>query len=379
MKLNKYVGGSIAALAAAAIAVGSVLPAQADPTRPYAAAGSDTIQDVWNALTNDGAASPFGDIASYDAFDGSGVAADTVMIKPKTLAPWVTRPSGSGDGVKSLSASWNSANHIFKTKDLFTSSAIDFARSSGGPSVSGSALTFIPFARDAVSIAFNPTTGLTSLDLTTAQIKELYSGVDDSANSVVTFVSGQPQINGVAVHPKLPQAASGTRKFFLAAAGVTALASYVDGAATFGENNGTFIPNDGDLVPFSAGQWIAQANGQIPGLENTTTGLALAAINGQAAVNGTAPTITPGALYGTATLGNYTAPPATGVGAFSRDTYDVIPTQFLSGTPKQANLVAALTSGLNGASQKTTIKKYGFGTLSYLTDASKYLSSAYTN
>ena len=301
------------------------------------------------------------------------------MIKPKTLAPWVTRPSGSGDGVKSLSASWNSANHIFKTKDLFTSSAIDFARSSGGPSVSGSALTFIPFARDAVSIAFNPTTGLTSLDLTTAQIKELYSGVDDSANSVVTFVSGQPQINGVAVHPKLPQAASGTRKFFLAAAGVTALASYVDGAATFGENNGTFIPNDGDLVPFSAGQWIAQANGQIPGLENTTTGLALAAINGQAAVNGTAPTITPGALYGTATLGNYTAPPATGVGAFSRDTYDVIPTQFLSGTPKQANLVAALTSGLNGASQKTTIKKYGFGTLSYLTDASKYLSSAYTN
>ena len=59
MKLNKYVGGSIAALAAAAIAVGSVLPAQADPTRPYAAAGSDTIQDVWNALTNDGAASPF--------------------------------------------------------------------------------------------------------------------------------------------------------------------------------------------------------------------------------------------------------------------------------------------------------------------------------
>src|SRR5215475_11509682 len=88
---------------AAAAAVVFASPAFADPVRPYAAVGSDTIQDVWNGLTNDSTAvAP--SIASYNA-TSNGVAYQT--IQTKTGGDWFARPNGSGDGAKALSAVWD--------------------------------------------------------------------------------------------------------------------------------------------------------------------------------------------------------------------------------------------------------------------------------
>lgn len=385
MKHTKLITGGLAALASAALVVGSSLPAHAEPVRPYAATGSDTTQDVWNGLTNDGA--PLSAIANYDAFDGSGVAADTQLIKTKSNGIWFTRPAGSGNGVRSLTAAWDPAKPQWKNKTL-ANEEVDFARSSSGPSAAGTDLTYIPFARDAVSIAINTSTGISAVNLTTGQIKELYTGVDDTANDVVTFDgTGKPLLTGIAVQPKIPQQGSGTRSFFLTAAGVTAaqFATYISdpaGAAGLPENSTAAIPNGGDLIPFSAAQWIAQSNGATTA-PAALTNVELASINGQAPTTGTAPALAPGALYGAKSAGNYTPLTTSGAGTFARDVYNVIPTFFRgtdanrASTPKQANLVSTLTTGLNTGASKAIISRFGFGTLGYLTTTSTYRSAAW--
>ncbi|WP_182377533.1 hypothetical protein [Nocardioides sp. WS12] len=381
MKLNKYVGGSIAALATAAVVVSSALPAHAEPVRPYAAAGSDTTQDVWNGLTNDGG--PLSSIASYDAFDGTGVANDNQLIKSKSTGTWFVRPSGSGNGVKALSGTWDSANHIWKGKSL-VNEEIDMARSSSGPSGANDDLTYVPMGRDAVSIAFNTSSGLpSSLNLSTSQIQELYRGVDDNTNDgavVVAITGGVPTINGITVDPKIPQSGSGTRSFFLSAIGgqPASWPSYIT-EDNLPENNGSAIPNGGDLIPFSVAQWIAQHN-VIPGIANSTTAsMSISSINAQAPTTGTSPNLAPGALYGSNTLGTYGTPPVPGTGTFNRDVYDVIPTLFTQGsaTPKQGVLVTSITATLSGAAGTTIVKRYGFGKLGYLTNASNYKHGSY--
>lgn len=389
----KAVIGGLAVLATTAGLLASTMTgASADPTRPYAATGSDTTQDVWNGLTNDfGAVAP--SIASWDAFAGTDTGS---QIKTKTGGNWFVRPAGSGNGQKSVSAVWDSA---YTAHDWPTGSGVtlnhedvDFARSSSGPTA-GTGLKFLPFGRDAMSVAYNTTGGLTGLNLTTGQITELYSGVDNAADSVVTF-SAQPatvgttvSVNGVAVHPKIPQSGSGTRAFFLSAIGVSgsgqpALAPYISdpgGTAQGGlpENDGSVLTNDGDLICFSAAQWIAQANGK---QANTTAGLALANINGQAPTTGSSPTMSAGALFGAKNVsGDYNVVPGTGVGVFNRDVYNVIPTSFIAGTSKQQALVSILASsgGIYGAGGKSVIKAFGFGTLSYATVSANWLDGAW--
>lgn len=381
MKHTKLITGGLAALASAALVVGSSLPAHAEPVRPYAATGSDTTQDVWNALTNDGG--PLTSVANYDAFDGTGVAADTQLIKTKTAGVWFTRPAGSGNGVKSLSGTWDPANHTWKGKQL-VNEEVDFARSSSGPSGSNADLNYIPFARDAVSLAVNTSSGITALNLTTGQVKELYTGVDDTADSVVTFdANGKPLVNGTAVQPKIPQQGSGTRNFFLSAIGLTSVPtfpSYISDPASGGlaENTTASIPNGGDLIPFSAAQWIAQNNGAL-NAPAPLTNVELVSLNGQAPTTGTAPSLAPGALFGAKVGTSYNTPPTPGVGVFNRDTYDVIPALFRGGsaTAKQSNLVSTLTSGLNATAAKTIINRYGFGTLGYLTTSSTYRTGSF--
>jgi ABC-type phosphate transport system substrate-binding protein len=370
MKLSmKFVSGGVALAATAALVSAAVVPANADPTRPFAATGSDTTESVWNGLTNDGG--PFASIASYNAFDGVNAAdSPQSVILTKTTGKWFKRPAGSGNGVKALSAVWDPSNHSWGGVNLGPGEEIDFARSSSGPSGTGSDLTYIPFARDAVSIVYKGA-ALGALNLTTNQIIELYTGVDDAGDSTVTFSGGLPLIDGTSVTPNIPQSGSGTRNFFLGAIGNPTLASYVDDTAN-PENDGTVLESDGDLIPFSAANWIAQKN-NVPGAANTVAGLSIATINGQAPTTGTAPNLTPGALYGPTVAGNHTTPPSSGTGVFNRDTYNVVPSTFISaGTTKQANLVGILTSGMGPATVKAIIKKYGFGTLSYNGTSSQF-------
>jgi hypothetical protein len=393
LKKKALIGGVAALASTAAILSSTMAPASADPTRPYAATGSDTIQDVWNGLTNDFGA-PIPSVASWNAFEGNpGSDAAKSFIQSKTGGAWFLRPSGSGAGIQSLSAAWDPSfsSHLYPagTGQPLTHQDVDFARSSGGP-VAGTGLKFIPFARDAVSVAFKPSGALAAgLNLTTVQITELYSGVDNTSDPVVTF-SAQPStastvvsVNGVAVHPKVPQNASGTRKFFLAAIGVAsggstpALAPYIadPGTAAQGgvpENDGSVLANPGDLIPFSAAQWIAQENGKAT---DSRAGLALANVNGLTATTGATPDV-PGTLFGAKNPGgDFTTAPTGGVGQFNRDTYDVVPTAFIGGTSKQQALVDTLGSqtGVYGSQAKAVIKSYGFGFLTYGGNSANWL------
>jgi hypothetical protein len=374
---KKLLTVGIAAVACAVVAA----PAFADPVRPYAAVGSDTIQDVWNGLTNDSTAvAP--SIASYNATsDGNAYQ----LIQTKTGGAWFARPNGSGDGAKALSDVWDPADTTNTwsaggVTSTLNHQDVDFSRSSSGP-VAGTGLTYAAFARDAVSVAYFTQTGLAAgQNFTTVQLKELYSGVADPSDTsgVVTFDgSGMPSVNGTPVHPLIPQQSSGTRKFFLGAIGVTTLASYISDPATGGipENNGGPIDTAGDIIPFSAAQWISQNTGKA--INTLNSNLAIANINGKTAVSGTGTAMTQGTLFGTKSIsGDYSDTPGAGAGVFERDTYVVYPTAFSAAgaTSKQTTLVSILTGisagQIGSTAAKSIIKSYGFGTLSYFGQSS---------
>lgn len=386
MKHKKTLASSVAVLAVAGL-VATVTPAVADPSpaafRTYAAVGSDTTDPVWNGLTNgSGATIPV--VASYDAFGSA-------TITPKSGGATFNRPAGSTEGVKALSAAWDPTySPRSYGGGLLNAQEVDFARSSSGP-LTGTGLTYLPFARDAVGVAFRTATGLTTLSLTTDELKEIYTAVDPApgtADQVTTTGTGTAatavQVNGVQVFPLIPQQGSGTRSFFLGAIGVaaTSFPTYIsDLAAPNGvpENDIAALSSAGQLIPFSAARYIKDANAGL------TTGRGIATLNGQAATSGSAPTLTPGALFGTLSGSDY-VPLSGGTHPFARDTYNVVPTAFtVSGaTAAQTTLVNRLTQvgtslakGVGHADSKTIIRSYGLGTLNYLGDTSKWLSGAY--
>jgi ABC-type phosphate transport system substrate-binding protein len=313
-----------AALGASVLALGA--PAQADPISgfaPYVGVGSDTTQDVMNAIAGDvpGVTGVATNVASYDAFGSA-------QITTKKGGPAFDRPAGSGAGVKALSDALTGTPY----NGVDITGQVQFARSSSGPSVSGSQLTYVPFGRDAVSYAYRGTAAKIG-SLTTAQLNAVYS-----AATPVT-------INGVKVIGVLPQSSSGTRKFFLSAIGVTTVgASVVQTDSP--ENDGSILTGPNKIVPFSAAQWIAQNNGLVT---NTTSGVALGSPNGKAAVTGTTTLKPVAAFYNSAPYGRYV--------------YNVIPTS-ATGTGALAKLFVGSTSTLCKASGQAIVKKFGFAAIS---------------
>ena len=362
-----------ASLATAGLALSA--PAYADPTpsgtyRALVGVGSDTIQDVMNALAGDTvngksyaatAATADGDgIASYNAVDPTtGAAAGNIQTRAN--GPVFPRPNGSGQGQTALSDSLT--NDSFQGGATAASAPIggqvDFARSSSGPSVAGSALTYIPLARDAVSYVAD---GSELQSLTPSQLHDIYTGA-------------LTEINGVTLHPFIPQPGSGTRKFFEAAIGVTDATlgadvtnTYVvDGTTTLVEENQAddIIVNSGDLVPFSAGSWIAQNNGIAP--DRSTTAAAAGAFIGSVQLTADA-------------AGTYTSPVTSTDGVlapnaayyndatFGRDVYNVVPTRELDSTSLFFNkaiydlfaTVGSHVAVLDSASAQTVISSFGF-------------------
>lgn len=360
------VSASVLILGLAGVTLASANPMTAG--RPYAAVGSDTTQDVWNGLTNSG---PLKTVASYDAFGQPA----NITLETGTV---LSRPAGSGAGVKALSAAHNDANHVYKDSagNAFTLGPADIsiARSSSSPSVAGNDLTFLPFARDAVSVAYVDSTGTTSLDLTTEQIKNIFTCTAGAGVSIDT--AGKPVFNGLTLTPKLPQAGSGTRSFFLKAAGITVSTSCIPAAnQTFAENSGTALVGEGDIIPFSAAQWIAQKNGATP---NTTSAVQhIADIDSLKAVDpaSTGASLKPGTLFGNPGL-----VPASAVGTFARDTYNVVPTAIQTSTSgRDAILRNTVTSLLKTTSSKSIISKFGFKNIDYAGDWAKGKPSGFTN
>ncbi|MEV6053115.1 Ig-like domain repeat protein [Streptomyces sp. NPDC052107] len=314
-------------VAAAAVAGGLALtsPAHADPTpagtfRKLVGVGSDTTQDVLNALAGDTvnkksyadtavkSASGAG-IASYDAIE-PGTGSTTSNITTRSGGPSFLRPNGSGKGRLALSESLTGDKYP-DSSGVAIKNQIDFARSSSGPSTSGTTLTYIPFARDAVGVAVKGS----ALDtLTVDQLHDIYSGT-------------LTKVNGQTVHPKIPQSGSGTRKFFLSAIGLTDATLSPD-IPTVQENQAdSAVEEDGALVPFSVGSWIAQNNDVAPDYSKQAAadGAHLAAVQLPGDTGATTPVITVNGKLSPVTAYYENA-------TFGRDVYNVVPSRAIDPT-----------------------------------------------
>jgi hypothetical protein len=146
---------------------------------------------------------------------------------------------------------------------------VDFARSSSAPSSSfvGTDLTFIPFARDAVTFAVSAASdfprdiavGDASQDALSPApftLRNIYRGT-------VTRYSDS-DFNQVTIRPIIPQSGSGTRSFWLSALGLTEAAIVGTPTTSLGntaqEHDGSSVTQAGDIMPFSIAQFIAQGN-----------------------------------------------------------------------------------------------------------------------
>jgi ABC-type phosphate transport system substrate-binding protein len=337
---------AIAAVAAASVVVVAA-PAFADPTevRELAGVGSDTTQDVMNGLSqviadpNHTPANLL--IASYNA---TGSAQITTRGGTQATTCTINRPDGSGAGVKALRDDIAANTHC-----------LDFARSSSKPNSTTGQFTFIPFGLDAVTLA-KKTGSTLPANVTTQQLQRAYNCQNETTGA--TLPAGTfPTINGVTVHPLVPQPGSGTRKFWASTLGFNAdtLPSCVSDHAKDGssvqEHNGSALQRtvaaDGseDVMPFSIAQYIAQGNG-LPGVTDRRNGAVLESVDGAAPVSG-------GVLN--------TAFP------IHREVYNVVQTSRLTETDIKLAFVGA-TSKV--CSNSTTITNYGFGTVADCGDTS---------
>ncbi|GAA1954080.1 hypothetical protein [Agromyces allii] len=351
MNLKKMAAfGATVGVALACVGLSSA--AYAEPvSNSYSLVGSDTLQDSANAIINGtGAAGGFLRVTSSNTTLGNFDAFGSTAIQTKPGGPYFGRPSGSTAGVNALRASIlgtnYSGNAAIPAKAI--TGQVDIARSSSGPGANANTsglLAYVPYGRDAVGFAYKGGTGNWAT-LTAAQLKSIYE-------------CNTTEIDGVAVTPRIPQNGSGTRSFFLSAIGVTTLGSCVNDTNNTTPENDATVLGANQIIPFSAANWVSQANG-VAGV-NTTTAAGVAfgsALAGQAAFTGTAPNLVPNSAYYTDTK-------------FGRDTYLVVEyARINSADPKYdaglARLVNptvanSLTSfGTIGTSVGNVKKKFGF-------------------
>lgn len=338
----KFAKRAAMAASIAAVSVAMVAgTAHADPTevRELAGVGSDTTQDVMNgvgAVVADPNHLPANLlIASYNA-------TGTTPINTRgTTQCSIPRPDGSGAGVAALRSDITAGTHC-----------LDFARSSSAPNATGQ-FTFIPFAVDAVAPAVR--TGSTiGANIVAADLVHAYNC--QSTTGATLPVGTYPTLNGVTVHPLIPQAGSGTRKFWASKMGISAttLPWCVSDVAKDGtqvqEHDGSSLQRtvaaDGaeDVVPFSIAQWIAQSN-SIAGVTDRRHGAVLES------VGSVAPRNADGTL-------NTSFP-------YNREVYNVVQTTRLGEADLKLAFVGSTSKTCTAKYAGTTttvINKYGFGT-----------------
>ena len=340
-KHTKLRFGVVAAFAVAALTLGTAAPAFADPTGPkdLNGAGSDTTQDVMTGI-----AGVVTNLGNWDAVP----AGSNITVDGTTFA----RPIGSTEGVRALSSSIRGI--AFKTTVLPVGT-LDFARSSALRTETGTQLTYIPFARDAVTIAFNMASdfprdvalGVSGQPTNLFTLRNIYLG------TVTSFIDGGG--NTVTIRPLLPQSGSGTRTYWVGVLGTTEAALTAGGRATdigntVQEHDGRFLTTDGDIVPFSVSQWLAQSN-------NGTTNVVER--RGQAVLGGI-DTVKPVIYNGTRIATNPEFLP-------SRLVYNVVETRALTtSTPSATD--SALRAAFAGSSSAVCsaaaqIAQYGFATI----------------
>lgn len=354
LKKSKLRVGVVSAIAVAALAFGTAAPASADPVgyKPLNGVGSDTTQDVLGGL-----ASVIPNLGSFDAVG-------TPTIQTTSGGPAFTRPNGSGAGQLALSQAINGGT--YGTPAVAVAGQIDFARSSSGPSSSygtSGALTFIPFARDAVTYAVSTASdfprdiplGSSAQDAVSPApftLRNIYR------STVTSYVDAD--LNSVTIKPLVPQANSGTRSFWVVnALGLTeatlgSTVSATNNGVSVQEHDGTSILGAGDIVPFSIAQYIAQGNhGALP--------TAVAERRGNIAL-GNIGSVKP---YVFSSGGGIELNPSFPV---NRLVYNVVSTARLTGTSAADLALQAAFAGTTSqvCAAGATIKKYGFGTIGTL-------------
>jgi len=295
---SKFVAVS-AALGLAATLFATAPAANAEPVaNGPVVVGSDTLQDVLNALTN-GTTISGGNVRSTAGtapaanFDAYG----STTIQPKSLGKIFGRPNGSSDGVKALSRSIDGAPYTSATPgspaNVVITSQVDVARSSAGATVNATgALRYIPFGRDALTYAHSGGTNAVFENIDQATLKGLYE----------CTIS---QVGGTTIIPIVPQAGSGTRKDWMSKVGVTE-ASMKEvsegGCVEVGQEHDTQKLSDGRPFPanaitaMSAAQWVAQNTGA--GVDRRGAGILVGSpIAGTPAVTGTGTSMVPNAAY----------------------------------------------------------------------------------
>ncbi len=375
LKKTKTRLGVVAVSASLALALGATAPAYADPaagTYPIlAGVGSDTTQDVMNGI-----ASAVTSIGSYDA-----VGSSTIQTRASgTGSTAFTRPNGSGAGQIALSQAIQGNNY----NGVAVSGAIDFARSSSAPDAtlgSGGQLTFIPFARDAVTFAVSAASdfprdiplGSASQDSATTPpftLRNIYRSV------VTTYVDGD--LNTVTINPLIPQSGSGTTKFWASALGLTT--STFGGTVTSNNNglavqehDGTYVTGAGDIVPFSIAQYIAQGNHTAV---TSATGVALTERRGNIQL-GNIGSVKP-YVFTTGGIQLNTSFPVT------RLIFNVVSTARLNAATATSASDIALRAAFVGStsqvcSQSTIIKQFGFATIGSLCGNTSTYTQGYKN
>jgi hypothetical protein len=351
LKKTKLRLGVVAASAVIAVAFSATAPAYADPSgfKPIVGVGSDTTQDAVTGL-----ASVISNLGNYEA-------TGSATIQTRSGGPFFNRPVGSGNGQIALSDSINfGGGHLWNGVDI--TGQVDFARSSSGPSGSlvGTDLTFVPFARDAVSYAVSAASDFPrdiplgsaaqdSLPVAPFTLRNIYRSVSTS------FVDGD--FNTQTITPLLPQTGSGTRSFWIGQVGLTegTLGGTVtDRGNTVIEHDGTFVTGPGDIVPFSVAQYIAQGNhGALPTTVTERRG------NIQLGNIGSVKPYLPKAGGGITLNTSFPV---------NRLVFNVVSTARLSGTSAAdlALQAAFVGTGSSVCSASATIAQYGFGTIGAL-------------
>jgi ABC-type phosphate transport system substrate-binding protein len=250
---DKLLAGTAVLATVTALSAGTALADPPSGTNPQpnsvVSVGANTTQNLSDALSAswDKANPKKTQLYSWDALSKNGT--DNNIDTKRGCLP-IVRPNGSGPGIVALGD--NIKDPVAKSNYC-----IDFARSSRArKSTDPAATTFVPLALDSVTYASvkgsNAPANLTTQDLT-----EIYT-------CTVTNWDKFPGGKNAPIKPLLAQSGSGTVSFFLTAIGVTAPGKCVSEPATLEENEGTNpvftnkVAKD-EIIPFSAGDWVAQA------------------------------------------------------------------------------------------------------------------------
>ena len=369
---------AITAALGASFAGGS---ASADPKQltAFVGTGSDTTQDVMNALSghaNGGnftpaqssVASGQRQLISFNATNiGTGVSDN--CITPKVGGPTFLRPNGSTNGVRALSRSMDStgwgAAECGGITDI--SGLVDFARSSSGPqNAAATDLTYIPFGRDAVSFAYYRAGGAGGpvTSLTRPQLTSLFTTgslvVSNGVENVTIIPCGIQTGSGTFTFWNTVHAASATEN------AATTVCNNLGGTGRVQEHDAIGLKAKGDLanaatpgvqviIGFSAANYIAKANGVAIGnpiavnvgigsISNNGAGVDL----GNPIDNTTSvPNLAPAASFYSSSI-------------FGRDVYNVLPTAFVTGGGNNdlKTLFIGSTSGV--CSSTSIIQQFGY-------------------